>query len=125
MVCYEVIAQLFDSLLYGKCFSFSSVILFFGQNEFKADVDYWMYRTSPSNSCNKTAPSPVSEVSVCTIKGRLNLGFLTTGSVVKTTFNCWKAVSAIGVHLTCSGVAFLVRSDTGEATEEKLGTHRR
>lgn len=64
---------------------------------------------------------PVSEASVCTRKGCEESGFRSTRSLVRAAFSVEKACSVAGF---LSGSSFLVRSERGEALEEKLGTNR-
>ncbi len=55
------------------------------------------------------------------VKGQPKSGACRTGEDVRAVLRAWKAVSASGVQTIFSGCPFLVRSDRGQAIEEKLG----
>lgn len=87
------------------------------------DQGFLLYICIFSFSCERTAPRPVSEASVCTRKGRSKFELHRTGEDVMAFFRVLKGVSAASVHRTLSGPPFLVISKRGGATEEKLGTN--
>lgn len=58
-----------------------------------------------------------------TRKGKLKSRFISTGELVSAAMRHQKACSVSSFHCTHTGSPFLVRSERGEAKEEKLGTN--
>ncbi len=82
-------------------------------------------RSSPSTTWARTAPSPLSDASVCNKKGRSKLGECRSGPPHRAAFTLVRACWHSSVHWTGSGASFLVRSVSGLVRSEKLGTRGR
>lgn len=67
--------------------------------------------------------SPVSDAYVCMRKGRSKWEFLSTWALVRTLLSCWNTHSIASAYHTRLACPFLVRSESGEIIDEKLGTN--
>ncbi len=119
----EVIPELQDCPLDGQRFLLDCGIATHCRGQLSTHVDHRC--SSPSTTCERTAPSPVSDASVCKRKGQPKSGARRRGSEVSAAFTCWNARSASRLQGVFSGCPFRVRSVRGAAKEEKLGIKQR
>ena len=77
--------------------------------------------SSLARTWESTAPSPTSDASVWTIRGREKSGVIRMGSEQRAPLRVAKAPSAASVHFTRSGRTFRVRSFRGLARVAKPG----
>lgn len=105
----QVIPDCFDDQLGGE------------RSFFLADVQNWMFLPIEDLDRSRTALRLVSEVLVWT-GGRPKSGFCMIGAKHSGDIRAWKTSSVAGVHHIFSSSPFLVKSERGEATEEKLLT---
>ncbi len=75
-------------------------------------------RSSPPISWVRTAPSPRSDASVCSKKGREKSGECNSGPPHRAAFTWVKTCWHRSVHGTVSGTSFLVRSVSGLVSSE-------
>ncbi len=78
--------------------------------------------SSPPTTWARTAPSPLSDASVCNKKGTLKLGECRSGPPHRAAFTLVRACWHSSVHWTGSGASSLVRSVSGLVRSEKFGT---
>lgn len=69
----------------------------------------------------RTAPSPISEASVCRRKDLVKSGWVKTGLLARHSFSIWKATLHLSDHWTFCASKFLVRSEREAASVVKSG----